>query len=129
MTRVNFGIEPAELCDQMLIAEYRELPRVFAYTDRALAGPFRLNKGHVIWCSQFPGSLATRYRGLVCEMRYRGITVSNPEPRGDGLEATPAQLAGAREIVIERIVVRLAGMRRHPRWTRRTPPPWALLAL
>ena len=125
MTRINFGIEPAELCDQMLIAEYRELPRVFAYKDRILPGPFRLNKGHVIWCSQFPGSLADRYRGLVREMRYRGIAVNNPEPRGDGRKATPAELAGARELLIERIVERLDGMRGRPRWTLRTPPAWA----
>jgi hypothetical protein len=129
MTRINFGIEPRELCDQHLVAEYRELPRAFSYKGRTLSGPFRLNKGHVIWCSQFPGSLADRYRSIVREMRYRGITVSFPEPRGDGTHAPKARLAGAREIVSERILERLGDMSTAPRWTRRRPPKWARPAL
>ena len=125
MTRINFGIEPAELCDQHLIAEYRELPRAFRHRDKHVPGPFRLGKGHELWCSQFPGSLAARYRSLVAEMHYRGFHVSNPEPRRDGAHAAPGLLAGARPIVQARIADRLGTMRRAPRWTRRTVPPWA----
>ena len=125
MTRINVGIEPAELCDQHLIAEYRELLRAFGYEGRTLAGPFRLGRGHVIWCSQYPGTLADRYRGLVQEMRYRGFAVSYPEPRGDGVQAAPELVLAARPVVMSRIVERLTGMARPPRWTRRDRPKWA----
>jgi hypothetical protein len=129
MTRINFGVHPRELCDQHLIAEYKELPRAFSYHDRELAGPFRLNRGHVIWCSQFPGSLASRYRSLVSEMHARGFHVSYPEPRGDGIKAPSHRLANARQIVTKRICERLADMSKEPRWTRRKPPNWARDAL
>lgn len=36
ITRINIGISPSELCDQMLIACYRELPRMVAFA-RALS--------------------------------------------------------------------------------------------
>ena len=124
MTRVNVGISPTELCDQHLIAEYRELPRVFAYKNRTLPGPFRLGKGHVIWCSQFPGTMADRYRLLVAEMRFRGFTVNYPEPRGDGAYAPANRVVEARPIVQERIQTRLKGMP-EAHWTRRDVPPWA----
>lgn len=135
VTRINLGIRPPELCDQHLIAEYKELPRAFAHKGRVLAGPFRLNKGHVIWCSQFPGTLAKRYRSLVREMRYRGFVVNYPEPRGDGAIAPRARVSGAREIVSERILRRLEIMSEstrpsdHPRWTKRRSPKWARPAL
>ena len=129
MTRINIGIKPSELCDQHLVAEYRELPRAFAYKGRTLAGPFRLNAGHVIWCSQWPGTLAERYRSLVSELAYRGFTVNHPEPRGDGAHAPAHRLVGAREIVCERILERLANMETQPRWTKRSPPKWTLPAL
>ena len=126
MTRINFGIEPRELCDQHLIAEYKELPRAFAYVGRTLPGPFRLGTGHVIWCAQYPGTHADRYRGLVSEMQHRGFRVRYPEPRGDGARASTAQLAVARPIVRERIVLRLSTMQAAPRWAKREPPGWAL---
>ena len=124
MTRINFGIEPRELCDQHLIAEYKELPRAFAYAGRTLPGPFRLGTGHVLWCAQYPGTLADRYLALMSEMQHRGSNVNYPTPRGDGARATLDQLAVARKIVRERIVLRLDTMRGAPRWTRRAPPDW-----
>ena len=130
VTRVNLGIAPKELCDQHLVAELRELPRVFAYpADRAVPGPFRLGKGHVLWCAQYPGTMADRYRQIVAEMLCRGFAVANPEPRGDGAHAPPALLEPARLLLIERITERLTAAKRPPRWTGRTPPGWAALAL
>jgi len=123
MTRINVGVAPSELCDQHLVAEYRELPRVFAYSERVVPGPFRLGKGHVLWCSQYPGTMAARYRRLVAEMTHRGFTVNYPEPQGRGAFAPPDAVLAARPIVIERITSKLRGMA--PRWTHRHPPPWA----
>jgi len=125
VTRINFGIEPRELCDQHLVAEYKELPRAFNIVGRSVPGPFRLGTGHVLWCAQFPGTLADRYRALVHEMRYHGFRVNYPEPRGDGPRATEVQLAAARLLVTDRIRDRLASMARAPRWTNRCPPEWA----
>lgn len=131
MTRVNIGIDPSELCDQHLVAEVHELPRVFAYTSspNLVDGPFRLGTGHMLWCARFPGTLATRYRALVAEMQHRGFAVSHHEPRGDGRAATDAELAGARDVLAARLSERLATMKRAPRWTRREPPAWAEPAL
>jgi hypothetical protein len=122
MTRVNVGVEPHELCDKHLVAEYRELPRVFAYTGRVISGPFRLGRGHVLWCAQYPGSMATRYRALVAEMRHRGFTVNHPEPRGDGAMAPPDAVTEARPVVLERLREKLLSMK--PRWTKRPAPSW-----
>lgn len=128
MTRVNLGIEPAELCDQHLIAEVYELPRVFAFHGK-VPGPFRLGKGHVLWCSQYPGLMAQRYRALVAEMDFRGFHVTHREPPSAAKPEDKARVLGAREIVSRRIVEKLEGMRRAPRWTKRQPPSWALVAL
>lgn len=51
MTRINL-VEPRYLTDEHLLAEYRELPRVFTYVDRhgiAEDRPesYKLGKGHV----------------------------------------------------------------------------------
>jgi len=131
MTRVNLGIDPAELCDQHLIAEVHELPRVFAYTEspRLVDGPFRLGPGHVLWCARYPGTLADRYRALVEEMRFRGFAVSRPEPRGDGARADADAVALARTILVPRLCEKMAGMKREPRWSCRSPPSWAWVYL
>jgi len=126
VTRVNLGVDPAELCDQHLVAEYRELPRVFGYDGHPVQGPFRLGKGHVLWCSQYPETLADRHADLVAEMLHRGFAVAHPIAPEHGQRRTPAPLiAAARKVVQDRIVERLAGMKRPPRWTRRERPAWA----
>lgn len=131
MTRINLGIEPAELCDQHLIAELRELPRAFAFTSspNLIDGPFRLGTGHVLWCARWPGTLADRYRALVGEMRWRGFKVSEPEPRGDGARVDAEALALARAVLVPRLLERIADMKRDPRWTGRRIPAWTCSAL
>lgn len=117
MTRVNVGIEPHELCDQHLIAEYRELPRCFASFKQRPPEQFTLGRGHVTWCAQYPGMLADRHRALVAEMRRRGFRVSYPEPPvADGARPEQKEVARARRIVLERIRERLGSMK-EPRWS------------
>lgn len=122
MTRINVGIDPAELCDQHLLAEYRELPRLWNFKPKSQApDSFRLGAGHVLWCAQYPGMLADRYSGLVREMLARNITVNYPHhPAGAELGARPAdtELKRAATIVRARIQERLAGMKR-ARWTEK----------
>jgi deoxyribonuclease (pyrimidine dimer) len=124
MTRINVGVEPSELCDQHLLAEYRELPRLWNFESKS-APPerFCLGKGHVLWCSQYPGMLHDRYSALVEEMHYRGFHVSYPFPppgHGAGNRPSQAEIQRARALVLARIQERLTKMKR-PRYTRRDP--------
>ena len=127
MTRVNVGIHPIELCDQHLVAEYRELPRCFSTRTNAGLKGFRLGKGHQLWCAQYQLSCARRQAALCDEMRRRGFTVNYPMtwqdfPKG-ALAWSPADESAARPLLIARIRERLSSMR--PTWTGCTQPAWA----
>lgn len=99
MTRINC-IPVGELVAVHLVAEYRELPRVFGlvrkYQERggrpdsiATHGQpktYVLGKGHVLffytrlrWCVR-------RHKELVAEMRRRGYRPNYPSPQVEGLE-------------------------------------------
>lgn len=129
MTRINVGVPPSELCDQHLIAEYHELPRVWKFAETTAWHPrpdapkhFCLGRGHVLWCAQYPGMLYLRFRSLVREMRARGFAVRHPEPpswAGNGMSPTPKEIDHAGIIVRARLEERLATMK-NPRWTK--PP-------
>jgi deoxyribonuclease (pyrimidine dimer) len=130
MTRINLGIEPTELCDQHLVAEYRELPRLWKYATepvRAQPGDFVLGRGHVLWCAQYLGTMMLRFEGLVTEMVYRGFQPQYLSPpsfvRGELVPESQIQLA--RDLLQERIRSKFSSMRTRPRWTRRDPPEWA----
>jgi hypothetical protein len=121
MTRINVGVDPCELCDQHLVAEYRELPRLWDFQTKSEAPKqFKLGQGHVLWCAQYQGMLADRYMALVMEMKARGFSVSYPEvPSGKlkGERCTDKEIQDAREIVLERIYERYKTMKKPPRWT------------
>ena len=129
MTRINVGIHARELCDAHLIAEYRELPRLWAFEPKSTAPPyFCLGKGHVLWCAQYPRLLADRFAGLVNEMQTRGfkpLYLTAPQVAQSATRLPDVrQIADARKIVIARIRDRLSTMKRVPKWTRRSPPNW-----
>jgi len=80
MTRINC-VPPAELNDKHLLAEYRELPRVFALAaaayDRgedptAYPDEYLLGKGHVKFFYARLLYLKWRHQDLVDEMLRRG---------------------------------------------------------
>lgn len=82
MTRINC-IPPNELARPHLVAEYRELPRVFALVRAAIARQERpddprnpceycLGAGHVRFFYSRLGYLARRQAALVAEMKARG---------------------------------------------------------
>ena len=125
MTRINVGIAPLELCDQMLLAELRELPR--CYSHRTDAGPaeFTLGKGHVLWCSRHQTSLAFRHMDLWMESVFRGFQVAplrTDEKNAGRWEAIVT--VRARPMLIERIALRVSQMVRAPKWTKRARPDW-----
>lgn len=87
MTRINV-VPPAELEDKHLLAEYRELPRVFGLAarwhergrDTPIPPAYTLGKGHVAFFYDKLGFLRQRHAWLVEEMRDRGFAVNFPEP-------------------------------------------------
>lgn len=84
MTRINL-IPPEELHDRHLVAEYRELPRIFALIraddGRRAAGVrtpepppnYVLGPGHVRFFYDKAHWLLSRQRLLIAEMRRRGM--------------------------------------------------------
>lgn len=91
MTRINC-VPPGELCGKHLVAEYRELPRVFALVRAAIARrerPVRadcytLGKGHVRFFYTRLAWLTRRQAALIAEMRRRGYSPSFGAPPLDG---------------------------------------------
>ncbi|TKT69834.1 pyrimidine dimer DNA glycosylase/endonuclease V [Aquamicrobium sp. LC103] len=92
MTRINC-IPPAELTAQHLIAEYRELPRIFRLVRAAIARgerpddhrnphEYRLGVGHVRFFYSRLGYLARRQEALIKEMVSRGYSPNFTDPAG-----------------------------------------------
>ncbi|NYT38721.1 endonuclease [Allopusillimonas soli] len=82
MTRINC-VPVQELSGPHLIAEYRELPRVFALADKAAArgnftqpACYTLGKGHVLFFYTRLGYLVKRHGELIKEMKRRGYKPS-----------------------------------------------------
>ena len=77
MTRINV-IDPKDLTDQHLMAEYRELPRIYklandAYNRGLPAIPprYALGKGHVLFFYNKITFLINRHNALIIEMHNR----------------------------------------------------------
>ncbi len=90
MTRINI-IEPSELTDQHLIAEYREIFMVAGslrrtlvsksgYQETRVPDKYTLNQGHVYFFYNKGKYLHNRYNELILEMKNRGFSPSNDRP-------------------------------------------------
>ncbi len=97
MTRINC-VPVSELTSKHLVAEYRELPRVFGLvrecqnrgvipsTLTAKQPPsYVMGEGHVIFFYTRLGYIERRYIQLVKEMKSRGYIVNYPEPNLQGI--------------------------------------------
>lgn len=131
MTRINL-VDPSELYDQHLVAEYREIFMVGSSLQRSLKSPnwkridvpdmFTLNKGHVKFFYNKGKYLHLRYLELIAEMKRRGMT---PDPaRTFKLEQWPDHLykdwsptERDKDIVRKRIAQRV---NEKPSWYRKT---------
>ncbi len=123
MTRINC-IPPSELSGPHLVAEYRELPRVFALVRAAIArgetpddprnpGDYTLGRGHVRFFYSRLGYLAQRQAALVSEMKARGYApqFTRTETLLDGFpppwcrdwQPTPQAMAINRARIAERV--------------------------
>mgnify|MGYP005850903769 CR=1 FL=1 len=91
MTRINC-VPPEELSGPHLVAEYRELPRVFGLIRRAKPGKapqeYVMGQGHVRFFYDKAGWLLQRQRSLIEEMKRRGYKPrhTDPEALTNGLE-------------------------------------------
>lgn len=121
MTRINL-IPPADLHDRHLVAEYRELPRIFALIrghearddDRPLPLTYRMGTGHVMFFYDKGPWLVARQEALIAEMRRRGMEPNFTETDRlmDGIDASrhqadwdpsPAEIAINQARITERL--------------------------
>lgn len=117
MTRIN-TIKPCKLTDQHLLAEHRELPRIFGQAyDAYMAGRkvqassrYTLGKGHVVFFYDKLEWLATRHRALTLECVSRGFKVQQepivPPAEIQSVEWEPT--AADMEVNLERLRAKLA---------------------
>ena len=83
MTRINVGIPPAELVNQHLLAEHREIKRIpnciakGRYNMDGIPDQFKLGKGHVKFFYNKLLHLKKRYVRLYEECIKRGFNVQN----------------------------------------------------
>ena len=83
MTRINVGIPPAELVNQHLLAEHREIKRIpnciakGRYNMDGIPDQFKLGKGHVKFFYNKLLHLKKRYIRLYEECIKRGFNVQN----------------------------------------------------
>lgn len=129
MTRVNVGIDPAELCDKHLVAEYREILRIPNNLKNRVGKPpkkFTLGTGHVLWCTDHIEHMEHRFVRLKEELIHRGFDAAmswhGVVPYDQiGYTITNDELEEARELLKERINIRLPP---NAKWTNRQKPDW-----
>lgn len=122
MTRISSTIKPEELCDQMLIAEHREIVRIPNCIKSGKAKvegipeDFRLGSGHVKFFYNKIAYLYMRYNRLRQECLKRGFNVQD---YSDAFKDIPQHLWNVwipnipkvRPLLVERINDRLCGMK------------------
>jgi len=127
MTRINSNVDPKQLMDQHLMAEYRELPMVLASLRRSLKTQserevlkkipprFTLNKGHVLFFYNKLTFLRNRYDRLVNELQNRGYNLDQtrqldlsgiPSTFFNDWNATPADDAVLEQRIKEKIAMK-----------------------
>lgn len=85
MTRINL-VDPSQLVDKHLMAEYRELPRIFTAVkklqdagktpaDVAISDKYILGTGHCKFFYNKCGYLKTRYLAIVHELGNRSFNL------------------------------------------------------
>jgi len=129
MTRINI-INPNELYDQHLIAEYREIRLLTQNLRRSFASKngldksripkkYTLNAGHILFFKDKGLYIQKRYQQLIAEMKARGFDPQFPDidtsiwPTGFFNDWTPTPEDEA--IIRQRIAYRVS---QRPNWYR-----------
>ena len=126
MTRINL-VPPAELCDQHLLAEHRELTRIpnaVAKGKFHLQGQpadYKLGSGHVRFFFDKLAFLLQRYDALHAACRARGFKVQYIWP-ADTLPADPALWRDYQPSAAALAINRARIAERMPARARFTPP-------
>jgi len=131
MTRINL-VDPSELADQHLFAEYRELPRIFtlvlAAQQRGLTpdtakipAQYVLGAGHVTFFYNKVYWLTDRFQALIAECLHRGFNIQrqNIPAEAERIQAswwgnympTPQAIALSQSRIAEKIAMK-------PTWYR-----------
>lgn len=116
MTRINV-VPPEWLCDQHLLAEYRELTRIPSavvssrYGIEGQPADYKLGAGHVKFFLDKLEFLKKRYAALAEELRARGFKAEDRWPaEADGASGCWKDYAPTREAMlanVERIAKRM----------------------
>ncbi len=131
MTRVNV-VNPKELSDAWLVAEYRELPRAIKSNCDITNAPnkYKLSTGHVKWAKKHSLFLIKRFESLIKEMNYRGFTtnynsssLSNYLTSHTNFDYTPSE--NDIQINVSRLKERYLSKPNVHKWTKREKP-WYL---
>jgi deoxyribonuclease (pyrimidine dimer) len=111
VTRINV-VPPEVLVDQHLLAEYRELPRVFALAKVRGDAPkaYTLGAGHVVFFYDKTAWLSERQAALIAECQARGFDVQHIAPPAPvpGLAGTWTPTAEALRLNLDRLRLRLS---------------------
>lgn len=79
MTRINV-VPVEELCDQHLLAEWRELPRMNGFADKcvdaSIPGEYVLGAGHMKFFLDKAQFLERRHMELTAELERRGFNLN-----------------------------------------------------
>ena len=140
MTRINNNINPNKLCDQMLIAEHREIVRVCSLleqrismmkTDELKYIPYYYQKPDgvyvfktLFWLDKGKFTLE-RYRTIYNECKRRGINVTDYSSSWDIYKRHPRYFNDytpttiQNNIMVDRIIQKIKVMKRTPRYNRR----------
>lgn len=125
MTRINL-VPVQELADQHLMAEYRELPRVFGAVqkhidagkkikDFKISPTYILGTGHVTFFYNKLLYLSNRHEQIVLECIKRGINISNIEKYNishfpsvwcNDYEPTEQEIEISRARLIEKLIMK-----------------------
>ena len=112
MTRINV-INPVDLLDQHLFAEWKELPRIFnklrPLKPKEQVAHYKMGKGHMLFFYDKTDWLAKRHRELVRELKKRSynITIYDPlEPVKGHTAPQWSPNANAYQINLERLIER-----------------------
>ena len=124
MTRINV-IPPGDLTDEHLLAEWRELPRVFtlARADDGRPTPpcYTLGAGHIRFFLPRLGWLGRRHADLTRELLARGFDLA-PRPPLPTTGEDYAPDDDARRVNVARLIERLHGAKREQHHYRRPVP-------
>jgi deoxyribonuclease (pyrimidine dimer) len=139
MTRINL-LPVAELSDQHLMAEYRELPRIVnAVLEGRLSGTgapknYVLGTGHVKFFANKIDFLYERYNKIWNELVYRGFDL-NPEFSPEKMNRKIKSARGSTSsnykfsetdisLSRKRIIEKIMKKPEFYKWTRRKIPNW-----